>query len=260
MTQDMFNTPETPPPGSIESDVPTGNGQSSQETTKEQASDVVHEGGQAGKHLTSVASDQAKEVASEAGHQAKSLVDQARSAFAEQAASQQHRLADQLHALSKELGSMASKSEQAGPATDLAHQASRQLGSVAHWVSEREPGSLVTELKDFARQKPGTFLAVAAGIGLVAGRVTRGVKAGAPGQDSSGTPDTPEWASISPIRQGMASPSGPGASRAETTPTTTIDDGRPDMGTPNPLVDPAARAEDVVIEESLPPRTPGMKS
>ena len=154
---------------------------------------------------------------------------------------------------------MASKSEQTGPATDLAQQASRQLGSVAHWVSEREPGSLVTELKDFARQKPGTFLAVAAGIGLVAGRMTRGVKAGAPGQDSpSGTPGTPEWASVSPIRQGMTSPSGPGASRA--TPTTAVEGGGPDMGTPNPLVDPAARAEDVVIEEPLPPRIPGMTS
>jgi hypothetical protein len=78
---------------------------------------------------------------------------------------------------------MASRSEQDGPATQLASQASRQIGSAAHWLSEREPDSLVVELKGFARNKPGTFLCIAAGIGLFAGRMTRGAKAGPP--DSS---------------------------------------------------------------------------
>jgi len=132
-----------------------------------------------------VATEQAKEVASEAGHQAKALLDQARSELVDHAASQQDRLAEQLHSLSHELGSMAAASQQEGLATDLAQQASRQVGTVAHWLSQREPGSLVGELKDFARNKPSTFLAVAAGIGLVAGRMTRGVKAGPPAEESS---------------------------------------------------------------------------
>ena len=96
------------------------------------------------------------------------------------AASQQNRIAEQLQSLSQELGSMAAKSQHEGPASDLAQQASRQVGTLAHWLSQREPGSLMGEVKDFARNKPGTFLAVAAGIGLVAGRMTRGVKAGPP--------------------------------------------------------------------------------
>jgi len=134
-----------------------------------------------------VATEQAKEVASEAGHQAKALLDQARSELVDHAASQQDRLAEQLHSLSHELGSMAAASQQEGLATDLAQQASRQVGTVAHWLSQREPGSLVGELKDFARNKPGTFLAVAAGVGLVAGRMTRGVKAGPPADSAAGT-------------------------------------------------------------------------
>ena len=99
------------------------------------------------------------------------------------ASSQQNRVAYQLSSLSHELGSMASKSDEEGLAKDLAQQASQQLDSIAHWLQVREPGDLITEVKDFARRKPGTFLAVAAGIGLLAGRMTRGVKAGAPDQD-----------------------------------------------------------------------------
>ena len=42
------------------------------------------------------------------------------------------------------------------------------------------------ELQAFARQRPGTFLLVAAGAGLLAGRLTRGVK-DASSTDSSGS-------------------------------------------------------------------------
>ncbi|MEP7035144.1 MAG: hypothetical protein ABI662_07970 [Dermatophilaceae bacterium] len=162
-------------------------GQGTTQTAKEQAREVAHEGTVAGTHVASVATEQVKDVASEAGHQAKRLLDQARSELIDHAASQQNRLAEQLHSLSHELGSMARTSPQDGLATDLAQQASRQVGTMAHWLSQREPGSLVGELKDFARNKPGTFLAVAAGIGLVAGRLTRGVKAGPPQDSAAGT-------------------------------------------------------------------------
>jgi hypothetical protein len=161
--------------------------QNTGEVAKEQARGVAQQGIQAGEHVATVATDQAKEVAAEAGQQARSLLRQARTELTESLASQQNRVADALHALSKELGSMASRSEQEGLATNLASQASRQVGGVAHWVSEREPGTLVTELKDLARNKPGTFLAAAAGIGLVAGRVTRATQAGP--ADKHGNPD-----------------------------------------------------------------------
>jgi len=158
------------------------------------------------KHVATVATEQAKEVASEAGQQAKALLDQARSELMDHAAIQRTRIAEQLQSLSHELGSMAARSQQEGPARDLAQQASRQVGTLAHWLSQREPGSLVGELKDFARNKPGTFLALAAGIGLAAGRMTRGVTAGPPTEGtgsagpmpSSPSPQqdvtTPSWA------------------------------------------------------------------
>ena len=216
MATELFGTPQTPANGSESatgggSEGATGgagtvlesaprSGMSATDTAKGQAQDVAAEGVAGGKHVAAVATEQAKEVASEAGHQARVLLDQARSELKDHAASQQNRLAEQLHSLSRELGTMASRSQQEGLATDVAQQASRQVGTVAHWLSQREPGSLVGELKDFARNKPGTFMAVAAGIGLVAGRMTRGVKAGPPEDAAAGTLAT------SPAQVGITAP------------------------------------------------------
>jgi len=163
----------------------TAGPQSTADTAREQAKDVAQQGVEGGKHVAAVAADQAKEVASETARQASALFEQARSELAEQLSSQQGRVADQLHSLSKEFGSMASRSEEDGLAKDLAQQASQRVGTVAHWLEDREPGALVDELRRFARNRPGTFLAVAAGLGLVAGRMTRGVRAGAQEEELS---------------------------------------------------------------------------
>lgn len=189
---EMFGVPEsqpsgTGPVGASRTSTASGSGGSGSttDTAKEQASGVAHEGVEGGKHVASVATGQAKQVASEAGQQAQALMAEAKSELMDHASSQQKRVAEQLHGLSQELSLMASKSEQDGLATSLAQQASQQISTVANWVSDREPGSLVTELKDFARNKPGMFLAVAGGVGLLAGRMTRGAKAGAPDQDTA---------------------------------------------------------------------------
>lgn len=185
---------------------PTSVGPSTKDAAKEGVRDVAQDGVQGGKHVASVAADQAKEVVSEAGSQAQALLAEAKSELLEQASSQKNRVTEQLNTLAQELGSMASSSDQNGLASDLAGQASRQVGAIANWVSEREPGSLVGELKDFARAKPGTFLVVAAGIGLAAGRLTRGVKAGVPQENSSSAPPATATipAAVSPV--GLAQP------------------------------------------------------
>jgi len=215
MTNELFDAPETSTNGSSETAAGKdgrasafpGSGESTTDTAKGQAQDVAREAVEGGKHVASVVTDQAKEVGSEAGQQAKVLLGQAKSELMDHAASQQTRIAEQLQSLSQELGSMAAKSEQEGPARDLAQQASRQVGTLAHWLSQREPGSLVGEMKDFARNKPGTFLAVAAGVGLVAGRMTRGVKAGPPVEG------TEQGGLTAPSPQGVTTPAwGPPAS------------------------------------------------
>ena len=81
---------------------------------------------------------------------------------------------------------MAEKSEQSGPATDLAHQAADKLGDMAQWLESREPGHLVEEVRDLARRKPGTFLIGAAVAGVLAGRLTRSAVQAAKDESSNG--------------------------------------------------------------------------
>lgn len=143
---------------------------------KDQASNVGQGASEAGQQVASVAKDQVQNVVSEAGNQAQDLLRQTRDELRDQAGAQQQRLAGGLRAIGDELHSMARNSEQPGVATDLARQAASKSHDLAGWLADREPGHLVDELKSFARQRPGAFLALAAGAGLLAGRLTRGVK------------------------------------------------------------------------------------
>ena len=139
-----------------------------------------------------MAGEQAGQVASEATQQVKQLVQQTRSELTEQAATQQKRVASGLRSLSKELSAMAHGSEQPGMATDLAQQAGERANAVASWLEEREPGHVVDEITRFARQRPGAFLALAAGAGFLVGRLGRGLKAATDDSNDSGNNASPQ--------------------------------------------------------------------
>ena len=127
-------------------------------------------------------------MASEAKYQARNLVDQTRSQLRGQASNQQSQLASRLNSWASELGSMASRSEDSGPMTDLAQEASRRVGEMSHWLDTHEPADLLEEVKRFARRRPVAFLALAAAAGVVAGRVTRGAVAANTSVDSDTDP------------------------------------------------------------------------
>ena len=161
---------------------------STTDVAKEQAAGVGQSAADAGQHVAGVAKDQASNVAAEATAQAKDLFGQTRTELQEQAATQQQRIASGIRALSEELGSMATNADQSGTASQLAQQASQRAGDVAGWLEDRDPGSVLQEVASFARRRPGAFLAIAAGAGLLAGRLTRGAVAAAKddSDDSSG--------------------------------------------------------------------------
>jgi hypothetical protein len=105
-----------------------------------------------------------------------------------QVTNQQSQLASTLNGWASELGSMASKSEDSGPMTDLAQEGSRRVGEISHWLDSHEPADLLDEVKRFARRRPVAFLALAAAAGVVAGRVTRGAVAANTSVDSDNEP------------------------------------------------------------------------
>ena len=140
------------------------------------ASDAGHAARDAGQAVAASAVEQAQTVADEATVQVKDLLEQALGELSLQAGTQQKRLVDRIRGLGDELSSMAQQSTETGIATDLAQQAAGRTHDVASWLDEREPAHVVEELRSFARRRPGAFLAAALGAGLLAGRLTRGVK------------------------------------------------------------------------------------
>lgn len=150
-----------------------GEDQGKVDAAKQAAGDVKDTAAEQAGHVAGTAKDEAKNVAHEAKSQAKDLYAQTQSELKEQAGVQQKRVASGLRSIGDELGSMADGSENPGLAGDLVRQVSDRAGSAASWLDSRDPGSLLAEVKSYARRKPGTFIAVAAIAGVVAGRLTR---------------------------------------------------------------------------------------
>ena len=166
----------TPPQPGESLSSPSAEQQGTADVVKDQASDLSHSSIQTGKHVADVAREQASGVAVEAGRQGRDLLKQAQGQLAEQAAKGQQRLANQLLSLSDELRSMAGASGQGGMAAGLASQAASRVRNAGQSLDDRRPGQVADEMQSFARRSPAAFLALAAGAGLVAGRLTRGLK------------------------------------------------------------------------------------
>jgi hypothetical protein len=161
-----------------------GSQQSTSGVARSEAAGVAESAKDAGGHVARTASDQAKEVAAETGRQARNLMRESRNQLREQARTGQHRAADRLNSIADELREMASSgTTQSGVTADVVREASDRLHDVAAWLSKREPGDLLNEIRGWARQHPGTFLFGAAIAGVVAGRLTGGAVASMRQQD-----------------------------------------------------------------------------
>jgi uncharacterized protein YjbJ (UPF0337 family) len=163
-------------------------GTSTVETAKGEASNVKDTAAGAASGVADTAKSEVSNVVGEAKYQVRNFVDQTGSQLRGQVTNQQSQLASTLNGWASELGSMASKSDDSGPMTELAQEASRRVGEISHWLDNHEPSDLLDEVKRFARRRPVTFLALAAATGVVAGRVTRGAVAANTSVDSDNEP------------------------------------------------------------------------
>ena len=130
--------------------------------------------------VVDTAKAEAGNVASEAKSQAKTLYAQTKGELRDQAGKQQQRVAQGLRSAGDELNSLASGTPAPNPgiATDLIRQASTRVNGVASWLENRDPESLLNEVKYFARRRPAVFIGIALAAGGVAGRLTRALAEG----------------------------------------------------------------------------------
>jgi hypothetical protein len=149
--------------------------------------DLKHEAGAAGHRVADTAKQEARGVASEAKYQVRNLADRVGSEVRTQASTQQHRAAGGIRDVGSQFSEMAANSTQSGVARDLVETVGSRADSVAQ--------DLLDEVKRFARRRPGVFLAIAAGAGVVIGRLTRSLAS----SDDEGTGATAEGTAGRPL-------------------------------------------------------------
>jgi len=156
------------------------------DAARQQASEVKDHAVEAGGDVAETAKQAAGDVIDETKAQAKSVMRQTQEELKAQAEAQQRRVADGLHSVSAQFSQMANQSEEGGMAVDAVRQAAERTDSIASWLDQRDPGSLVDEVRRYARRKPGTFIAAAAVAGVLVGRLTRSVASDSSESSSAG--------------------------------------------------------------------------
>jgi hypothetical protein len=153
---------------------------------KEHAAQVGSTAATAASEVAGTAKEQAGAVAGEAASQAKDLLDQTKQQVSQQAGAATQKLGESVKSLAGELRSMGEgSSDGSGPAADLARTVAARGDAIADFLSSKEPGDLIAELRSFASRKPGTFLLGALAAGALAGRFVKGASSG-----TGSSPDT----------------------------------------------------------------------
>ncbi|MET7685896.1 hypothetical protein [Streptomyces sp. NPDC005423] len=191
----------------------------------EKTSDVAH-----------TAKDQATNTVTEATTQARNLLGEVREQVQGQSRAQTQQLAANVRRLADELHEMSENAKPDSTATTVVRQVADGGRQVASRLENRGPEGLVEDLRDFARRKPGLFLAGAAVAGFAAARLGKGISAagsstgtgtGATGTSTSpgpavGTPGygvTPEVPPQPPVPPVAPVPAAPVAPAPPITPT-----------------------------------------
>ena len=151
---------------------------STKDVAADEAKNVAGTAQQGGQQVADTAKVEAQQLAGEAKGQAQDLFHQVRSEATTQISGQQQRMAGSLRTISGELDQMAHGADTA-TASGLVSQAAGTVDQVAGWLENREPADVLDEVRRYARRNPGTFLAGAALLGLIGGRLTRGLQADA---------------------------------------------------------------------------------
>jgi hypothetical protein len=140
---------------------------------EDQGAGIAQAARQKGRQVAGTVTEQAKEVAGNAQRQARNLLQERREQLKEQARSGQHKGAERLESVASELRSMAEKSDQSGPTTNLVLQAADKVQEIASWLQAGEPGDVLVEARNWARRHPGNLVVGFTIVGFIAGRLSR---------------------------------------------------------------------------------------
>jgi hypothetical protein len=143
--------------------------------------DVRQEAATQARYVGEQAGEQARQVARTAKQETRTVLAEVRGSMRSQVDTQRTKAAQSLRSLGDEMREMASGRDDrfAG----LMDEAAGRVQDASAWVETHEPSEVLRIVEDFARRRPGLFLASATLAGVVTGRLTRSLASGA-GQHS----------------------------------------------------------------------------
>lgn len=118
--------------------------------------------------------EQATEVLGEVRDQTSSVAHQIKARVGDEARTQNDRLADGLRQMASELERMASGRPDS-PARSVVRRIAEGGQQAADYLSKHGPEGVLDEVQEFARRRPGAFLATALVSGFVVGRLGKAV-------------------------------------------------------------------------------------
>ncbi|MFI8997508.1 hypothetical protein [Streptomyces sp. NPDC053542] len=149
-----------------------------------------------GQEVAGTAREGAAEVVKETTAQGRYLYEKARDQAAGETGAQVRRMAVGLRRIADDLRHMSDEAKPDSPAASLVRQAADRGQLLADRLERQGPDELLNEVKDFARRRPGLFLAGAALAGFAVSRVGRGIgsaastPSGAAGEERPSVPAT----------------------------------------------------------------------
>ena len=152
-------------------------------TAQDESKQLAQSAAESGKDVAATAKDQASTVVDEATTHAKNLAGQAKDQVSGQVDTQKSRLVDTLRTTGDELRS--GDGDRSQLTEQLTGRVAAQAHSLADYLDGNGPKEMLDHLGAYARRRPAAFIVAAAALGLVAGRVVRGVVSASTGDDSS---------------------------------------------------------------------------
>src|SRR3954452_20834885 len=188
---DPAYTPATPSPYEG-----AGSSGGEQSTTKQVAQQGKQATGQAVSEVTGTAREQAQRLGAEAKTQVRHVAADVRGRVSEQARSQNDRLVDTIRQTADQLDEMRGDRAE-GPAATVVSRVADSGRQLADYLDHNGPEGVLREVQDFARRRPGAFLATALAAGFVVGRLGKSV-AKADSDAGRGKPASDSYVSAMP--------------------------------------------------------------
>ena len=143
--------------------------------------------GSAAADVKDTAKTQARQVGGEVKVQARNVASDVRDTVTRQARTQNDRLADGIRRMADDLERMTD--ERGGsPAATVVSRIAGAGRQAADYLSAHGPEGVLSDVQDFARRRPGAFLATALAAGFLAGRIGKGVMNASQSQSSRTKP------------------------------------------------------------------------